>query len=176
MHDDVNTKKLVLSTKPNVNLKRNEIINEDDITYTQQLSILNQFYMDMEDTNANKDKDNVKTTLLRELEKKWYGYRQQDIKKDIYNENKFIAYADIIEKLVASKLKCYYCRTDMKIIYKFVRDNQQWTLDRIFNDDGHTKENTIVCCLKCNLERRCTHIDKFDFTKKLSISKIKKIV
>jgi hypothetical protein len=133
--------------------------------------------MDMDsNVNKNKDKDNVKTTLSRELEKKIYGYRQQDIKKDIYNENKFIAYADVVEKLVASKLKCYYCRTDMKIIYKFVRDNKQWTLDRIFNDDGHTKDNTVICCLKCNLERRCTHIDKFDFTKKLSMSKIKKLV
>ena len=28
----------------------------------------------------------------------------------------------------------------------------QWTLDRIDNNIGHSKENVVICCLKCNLK------------------------
>ena len=75
--------------------------------------------------------------------------------------------------LVGCKLTCHYCNTHVKIIYKVVRDNQQWSLDRIDNDDGHSRVNTIVSCLDCNLKRRCINKDKFVFTKKLNICRLK---
>jgi len=160
-----NNKKIILSAKPKEPLKRNETIKEDEITYIQQVNVINKLYMDI-NTNTKND---ITSVIERELDRKLSGYKQQDIKKEIYNEKKFITYDDILEMLVASKLKCHYCRSNMKIIYKLVRDNQQWSLDRIDNDYGHTKENTIICCLKCNLQRRCINKDKFEFTKKMTI-------
>ena len=40
-----------------------------------------------------------------------------------------------------------------------VRDEQQWTLDRIDNDKCHSDENTVISCLKCNLQRRVKNSD-----------------
>ena len=51
---------------------------------------------------------------------------------------------DIIEKLVSSRLRCFYCREKMKILYKNVRDSLQWTLDRKNNNQDHSNENTII--------------------------------
>jgi hypothetical protein len=167
----LDNKKIILSTKPKEPLKRNENIKEEDISYIQQVSLINQLYMDI-NTNTKND---ITSVIVRELDRKLSGYKQQDIKKEIYDEHFFITYDDIVEMLVVSKLKCHYCRSIMKIIYKVVRDNQQWSLDRIDNDYGHTKENTIICCLKCNLQRRCINKDKFEFTKKIGMCNIKKM-
>lgn len=172
---NVDNKKIILSTIPKEPLKRNENIKEEDISYIQQVNLLNQLYMNCEDMNCEDVNNGIRNVIVRELDRKLSGYKQQDIKKEIYDEKQFITYDDILEMLVGSKIKCFYCRSMMKIIYKVVRDNQQWTLDRIDNDYGHTKENTIICCLKCNLQRRCINKDKFEFTKKMSMCKIKKM-
>ena len=74
--------------------------------------------------------------------------------------------------MVASKLKCYYCKCNMQIFYFKVRAMNQWTLDRIDNDLPHSNDNVIISCLKCNLERRRQNKDKFLFTKQLKINKI----
>jgi hypothetical protein len=170
-----NNKKIILSAKPKEPLKRNETIKEDEITYIQQVNLINQLYMDINTNTNTNTKNDITSVIERELNKKLSGYKQQDIKKEIYNEKCFITYDDILEMLVACKIKCYYCRSNMKIIYKLVRDETQWSLDRIDNDDGHTRENTIICCLKCNLQRRCINKDKFEFTKKIGMCKIKKM-
>lgn len=157
-------RKIILSTKQKEPLKRNEKIKEEDISYTQQVNLINQLYMEHTTT-----KNELTSVIVRELDRKISGYKQQDIKKEVYDEKCFITYNDVVEMLVACKLKCHYCSANMKIIYKLVRDDKQWSLDRIDNDYGHTRENTIICCLKCNLQRRCINKDKFEFTKKLSI-------
>ena len=59
----------------------------------------------------------------------------------------------------------------MLIFYNKVRDMEQWTLDRIDNDLNHSCENVVICCLRCNLQRRCQNKDKFLFTKQLRIVK-----
>ena len=74
-------------------------------------------------------------------------------------------------KLVASKLKCFYCKNQVRLFYCKLKDPEQWTLDRINNDLPHTDDNTCICCLKCNLQRRVTDSKKFAFTKNLSIIK-----
>ena len=82
-----------------------------------------------------------------------------------------ISYEELLEKLVISKLRCYYCRKDVLLLYENNREQKQWTLDRLDNSLGHTKDNVVVCCLKCNLERRCLNDEKFLFTKQMRIIK-----
>jgi len=140
-----------------------DTVNELDITHKAQLMMLNKLYMDCDFP--------LKSLLEKELERKIQGYKAQDIKKDIYAPTLLITLADTIEKLLPTKLLCYYCKTAIVLLYKNVREPSQWTLDRINNDKCHSNENTVVACLKCNLQRRVTHIDKFTFTKSLKITK-----
>ena len=56
-------------------------------------------------------------------------------------------------------------------MYKNVREYRQWTLDRINNDNGHNKENVVICCLECNLKKGTINDEKFKFTKQMRIIK-----
>ena len=126
------------------------------------ISIINQLFLEQSFNGDN--------TTKKELHKKINSYKQQDIKKD-KNLDGLISYEELLEKLVLSKLKCYYCRKDVLLLYENNREQKQWTLDRLDNSLGHTKDNVVVCCLKCNLERRCLNDEKFLFTKQMRIIK-----
>ena len=64
-----------------------KVINEEeylpDISHSEQISLLNQSYLE-----EKKDKTNI---IYREINKKINGYKNQDIKKQIYNEKKLIS-------------------------------------------------------------------------------------
>ena len=126
------------------------------------ISIVNQLFLEQSFNGDN--------TTKKELHKKINSYKQQDIKKD-KNLDGLISYEELLEKLVLTKLKCYYCRKDVLLLYENNREQKQWTLDRLDNSLGHTKDNVVVCCLKCNLERRCLNDEKFLFTKQMRIIK-----
>ena len=104
------------------------------------------------------------------MERKITSYKNQDIKKDRLTNN-FIKYDECLEKLVISKLKCYYCRKDCLLTYEKVREEQQWTLDRLDNNICHTKDNVVICCFKCNIKKGTKNDKKFKFTKQMRIIK-----
>ena len=106
----------------------------------------------------------------REILRKLNSYKHQDTKKNKYSAE-FIDESQLFEKLVISKLKCYYCKKKVLLLYENSREPIQWTLDRLNNDMGHTNDNVVICCLKCNLERRCLNDDKFLFTKQMRLIK-----
>jgi len=161
-------KKIIITGKHN-NDKLNETekkalrinVNYKEPEHCEQIKLINNNYMNV--------KSEMDIFVKREIEKKINGYKGQDIKKRIIC--KLISYEEIFEKLVISRLLCNYCKKKVKVLFEEVRDVSQWTLDRINNDLGHTKENTVICCLKCNLERRCLDSSKFEFTKQLKITK-----
>jgi hypothetical protein len=126
------------------------------------ISIINQLFL-----NQSFDGDD---TTKKELQKKLNSYKQQDIKKN-KNKNGLIGYEELLEKLVISKLRCYYCKNETLLLYENNREQKQWTLDRLDNSCGHTKDNVVISCLKCNLERRCLNDDKFLFTKQMRLIK-----
>ena len=109
--------------------------------------------------------------VKKELERKIKSYKTQDIKKDKLNEEKLIKIDECIDKLVLSKMKCYYCMEDMLLIYENVREPKQWTLDRIDNSIGHHTDNVVISCLSCNLKRRTMNDEKFKFSKQMKIIK-----
>jgi hypothetical protein len=100
------------------------------------------------------------------------GYKQQDVDKQRYNEEGFIKFTEVIAKMHSCKLKCYYCNQSTLLLYENVRENKQWTLDRIDNDIGHEEYNVIIACLECNLRRRRTNTSAFLFTKQLKIVRV----
>jgi hypothetical protein len=165
-----------------VNATRQKLTHDivNDIPY--QLECLKQMTVtceieDNEENEENKNMNNqyknetISIKIKREIENKRNGYKHQDIKKEIYNETELISVYHIIQKLIQSHLKCFYCRKDVKLLYRVVRDNTQWTLDRLNNDLPHTNKNTVICCLRCNLQRRIMDKEKFEFTKQLHITK-----
>ena len=106
------------------------------------------------------------------LESKINGYKYQDVKKDVYDAQTSISLDEVINKLINASLSCEYCSKQVKVLYRQVRDPLQWTLDRIYNDLNHSNENTVISCLGCNLKRRLTNKEKFEFTKKMKIVKV----
>ena len=163
-------KKIIINGKHNIesldgNKKQQErnVANYEEPTLKEQITSINRYYMNIG--------DNYSKSIKSEISRKINGYKTQDVKKEIYNESLLIKADNIIEKLVSCKLKCYYCCKNVKILYKIVRDEQQWTLDRIDNDKCHSDINTVISCLKCNLQRRVKNSKDFVFTKQLKISK-----
>ena len=128
-----------------------------------QIKFLNQLYLNQPFDGIN--------DVRKEVKKKIGSYGQQDKKRDIFNKDKLISFDECVEKLVLSKLKCYYCRTEMLLMYKDKREYKQWTLDRLDNNIGHFNDNVVICCLECNLKKRRMDDEKFKFTKQLNIIK-----
>ena len=135
-----------------------EVLRKDN-----QISILNKLYLE-QDFNGFSD-------VKKEIQNKIGSYSQQDKKRNIFDPNKIIGFGQCLEKLVLSKLKCYYCRESMLLMYEDKREPTQWTLDRLNNDIGHHNENVVICCLKCNLKKRRMDDEKFKFTKQLRVIK-----
>jgi hypothetical protein len=163
--------------------KHMEELDDDKIKHKIQLDMLRILYLadtvpiinnnpDNKDIIDNKGKYNIKSLIVTELNHKIQGYKEQDKKKNIHNKDTLINIENVLEKLVSSILTCYYCKKQILVLYKNVREPFQWTLDRIDNSLSHTNENTCVSCLKCNLQRRVMDADKFTFTKQLKISKM----
>ena len=106
------------------------------------------------------------------IKSKINGYKHQDVKKEVDNIETLISLEEVIDKLINSGLCCEYCSEHVKVLYRHVREPLQWTLDRVNNDLNHSNQNTVISCLRCNLKRRTTDKEKFEFTKKMKIVKV----
>ena len=142
------------------NLKKEE---KEKLNDTSQVELLNKLYLEQEYSGVKFMKQEVNRKLL--------SYKNQDIKKNKFDQKKFITYEECLEKLVISKLKCYYCKKNCLIFYENKLEKQQWTLDRLNNDIGHEKNNVVICCYKCNVKRGRLDDNKFKFTKQLRVVK-----
>ena len=141
------------------------IIGEEYTTKKVQIQLVNCIYLNI---NTDEHVDLVKKTIYQKL----LGYKSQDRKKKMYSPQEFISFESTIQRLVESRLKCFYCNCDVNIIYSTCRQKNQWTLDRIDNTLGHNTDNVLISCLNCNLKRRDMDKDKFFFTQNLQIKKL----
>ena len=138
------------------------------------------FFSDCFDYNIQKDvllksylndDSNECNILKKELQKKLTSYMAQDKKKDRYDENTFISLNQLLEKLVESQMNCFYCKSNILLLYQNFREPIQWTLERIDNNIQHDLNNIEICCLKCNLQRRNQNSDAFKLSKQMKIIK-----
>jgi hypothetical protein len=135
-------------------------------SWENQLSLLNMF-------SIKKNEDDPTLILIKkQISSKLNNYKQQDVLKKVYDERKLINLEQIICKLQESGLKCLYCKEQVYLLYKLVREMKQWTLDRIDNDIGHFHDNVVVSCLDCNLKRRKKSSNAFLFTKQMNIVRV----
>ena len=114
--------------------------------------------------------------MKRQIQNKVSSYKMQDIQKSKYDEDKFVDFNFVISLLVNKELNCFYCRERVYLFYNFVRENKQWTLERIDNNFGHNKDNVEIACLNCNIRRRTMYYERFVFTKQLRLVKLSSTV
>ena len=108
--------------------------------------------------------------MIQQIHQKIYGYKTQDLEKNLYTPTEFVDFSFVIHRLKTTP-NCFYCKDPVHLIYEFVREPKQWTLDRIDNSRGHNCDNVEIACLRCNLRRRLMHHERFVFTKQLLIKK-----
>ena len=152
-----NMKKAMKIEKQIIAKKSSIKFKEDDFIYERQSE-------NLLSTGLCKDAES-------EIKKKISGYKQQDIKKNVYEPENFITYEYCLEQLRQCELRCLYCKEEILFVYKNVRAPRQWSVDRIDNEKGHIIGNIVIACLECNLKRRCRTKEKYLFTASLSIKR-----
>jgi hypothetical protein len=166
-------------------IKKWKYIEDRDYSHEEQLELLKLSLVSLSDMG---------TEIHRQIKMKLSSYKGQDHKhylsektehkhKSFHSVSKegtekecvatidYISFEDTCQLLLSSELKCYYCSEPVNIIYRYMRDERQWTLDRINNQGDHTKENCVICCLKCNLERRRLDNSRFYIGKRIQYKK-----
>ena len=112
------------------------------------------------------DYEPVKTQLkavdANSISKKLLGYKNQDKRR---GWTPTIELSDILELLKTNV--CHYCNIKVLVEYETKLHPMQWTLDRINNDLPHNKDNVVLSCLRCNLEKRKKSIEHFLFPKNI---------
>ena len=175
---NLDSKKTKLSKKEKVPLayekskriittKKSWKFNDIELSFDFQKQIISR----IKDNAIENENIHVIQFILKELRNKIYGYKSQDIKKNLYSEEIFITIDSLIEKLIKCELQCYYCKNPVYVLYEYVRASKQWTLERIDNAYGHNVDNTEIACLSCNISRRCMYHERYVFTKQMTIVK-----
>jgi len=137
-------------------------IKEEDLTTSSQITLLHIPF----------DVGNRKHVFIySQIRQKINGYKHQDILKGKLDEQTFVDIDFVVQLLVRSQLQCFYCREDVFLLYKAVRDPKQWTLERVYNNKGHNRDNVEICCLSCNIKRRTMYHEKYKFTKQITFQK-----
>ena len=154
--------RVVTQSKPWLNF-----MNDSDFDPIHQYHVL----VSLDDNHTDENIQKKKAFLTSQIQDKLKGYKAQDIQKRIFDQDEFIDFPFVLEKLKESKLHCYYCQEHMLVWYKQSRYPKQWSLERIDNTMGHNKNNVEISCLSCNISRRCMYHDRFRFTKQLQLIK-----
>jgi len=145
---------------------------DDELTNENQLTYIKNMYSSLETpTNFDNRIQHIQGVIETQIKTKIHGYHQQDIKKTLYDSEKFITFPKVIELLHSCQNTCYYCREPVFILYEFVRDNKQWSIERRDNSYGHNHDNVEIACLHCNVCRKTMNEERFLFTKQLNIIK-----
>ena len=145
-------------------------LNNDDLSFETQFTLLKMIFN--KEITSEKVIDKHIAMIVSHIKAKISSYTQQDILKSKLNDNEFVSLNDVIELLFESQMKCHYCSCETYLLYEVVRENKQWSLDRINNEIGHNRNNLLIACLECNLKRRRTNKDAFFFTKNLKIVRL----
>ena len=139
--------------------------SHDDLLPEQQLDYITQIH-----SNTIRNVQPCKV-IMQHIAQKLNGYKSQDTKKGFYDPARFANKEYVLQLLMDSSNICYYCKDSVQVLYENVREPKQWSLDRIYNDQGHNKENLMIACLSCNVRRKTMYHERYAFTKQMVIVK-----
>jgi hypothetical protein len=140
----------------------------EELTYDNQLVILNTIGL-----IENSSIDKYQKIIYSQIKAKVRSYKDQDLKKNKYDGSNFVTLDFIIGKLKESSMICFYCKEPTNILYEYVREPKQWTIERLDNKYGHNCDNIVIACLSCNLRRRTTHFERYLSTKRICAGVVK---
>jgi hypothetical protein len=156
-------------------------IDDGDLSHDIQTTILNYICIHSHDDDIYNCENNDEffrfieskyiNIFINNLKNKISSYKQQDILKKRFNKDNFTNFDNVVNLLNDSCLKCHYCKKEIFILYKRVKEMSQWTLDRIDNNLGHNIDNLVISCLKCNLKRRRINKNSFLIAKNMTVKK-----
>lgn len=155
-----------------INFNPNNLKDSRDIQDEKYFNIDNQLQYLLEFEKNELNDISLNKTIKREIGKKMSSYRSQDKKNGKYDDEQHISYEQLLQKLTSCQLKCYYCNSNLYLLYQKRGEPMQWSLERFDNNLGHYDSNTCISCLKCNLQRRTSNHEYFKFSKNLSITKV----
>ena len=115
---------------------------------------------------GNPDTDPAKgntRSVLMELRAKRRGYQEQD-KKRSWDPARVLLENEMAEMLLIQRQKCFHCEARVHVLYRDRYDPLQWSIDRLDNNKGHTRDNVVVSCMRCNLRRGKADISRFKGT------------
>lgn len=142
--------------------------SEIELSFDKQLEYIKQIHAGCIPDDNRRACD----TIVKQIQNKLYGYKSQDLAKTKYIDEKFMNVERTIELLVSCENRCFYCNCGVHVLYEYVREPKQWTLERIDNKDGHNIDNVMIACLHCNLHRRTMYHERYLFTKQMDVKKI----
>lgn len=145
------------------NIRKKSIDNQDVYDFNNHIEYITYIVNDISFCHRHYIESEIKCKLS--------SYKQQDKIKRKFNDELYISYNCLINKIADSKLKCYYCNKDMLLVYKTKKNKRQWSLERFDNSKGHYSENTCICCLDCNLKRRDSNHEYYKLYKTIEIKK-----
>jgi ATP-dependent Lon protease len=118
--------------------------------------------------NDDNPSTEVSKLISQQVRSKISGYASQDKEKGMFLREHFIQFQQILDLFRETKMKCYYCKESTRLLYQHVREQSQWTLERLDNAFGHNHGNVVIACLKCNLRRRTMASERYVKTKEMS--------
>jgi len=139
--------------------------NENDLEYNNQMKLLKEL---QENNIVNREPCNF---IISQINNKIYSYRSQDMEKNKLCEEKLMNLQNVLDLMIECENKCFYCKENVNVLYEYVREPKQWTLERLDNKFGHNTDNVVIACLSCNLRRKTMYYERFIFTKQLHIIK-----
>jgi len=167
-----NTLKIVsFSKKNNAGIDTDKLVRKATNKWrfeNKNLDFMDNLYI----LQKNDELNDVQEEIRRQINYKINSYKGQDVKKGLFLETDFVYYEYVLNLLIEKQLKCFYCREDVLLLYNYVRENKQWTLERIDNKIGHNRGNVEIACLLCNLRRRTMYHERYVFTKQLCVVKM----
>tara|TARA_A100001015_G_scaffold240038_1_gene273585 strand:- start:168 stop:695 length:528 start_codon:yes stop_codon:yes gene_type:complete len=155
--------KKIIKEKPKK--KRVCTMNENWLKAIKELEELDEKTMQ---NFMEQEEKSLKKTILSQIKAKIQGYASQDKEKKLYCQEKFVTLNDVITLLKESNHICYYCKEETQIMYEYVREPKQWTLERLDNSFGHNNDNVVISCLSCNIRRRTMASEKYVQTKQMA--------
>jgi 5-methylcytosine-specific restriction endonuclease McrA len=168
-----NDKTIILPEKP----KKEKIIEKKKRNITLDSRWTSNVSLEMQKKLLEEDGEEceAKTMIVKQIHQKIAGYKYQDLQNEIYSESKFVNYLQVVDLLKSSNLTCYYCQNPVQLLYEYVRESNQWTLERLDNKHGHNFDNVVIACLGCNLRRRTMYPERFLYTKQIGKQSIIKL-